>query len=346
MKGNLLAVIRGNFHEDTRSAIKILNKMNTTVGNVFIEACHILDVKLYIVIKIPDKGSVILYVFALVTNVCLIFTTLFFNGVTVATIWKSDKLREKKPNFLIMIQSMVDLANVVFFMTLSAMVLGCNLSGTTSCAIVFLAKTVGSLTFFYSMAAMWMMNLERYFGALYPIFHRTKVTKRRLLKCFVAISSLETLLYLGGNILFGERMTKLIYSGNLLLFLFVTAFVHTRIVWAVMKKKRLPGLGCVSDNALETKNMEKKARFMKQIKIAKSCFLVVFISYVCSLPGIIMFGGLLNAEVNFFVITLRKFSSLLIMLNSTLNSLIFFWRNTVLRKEGLILIRNLVKRQL
>ena len=319
--------------------------MNSTVENVFVEACQILDVKLNVVIKLPDDRSVILYVFALVTNVCLILSSLFFNGITVAAIWNSRKLREIKSNFLIMIQSMVDLANGIFFMTLSAVVLGCDLSGTTSCAITFLAKIVGSLMFFYSMAAMSMINFERYFGVLYPFVHHTKVTKKRLLKCFIVISSLETLLYLGGNIFIGDKMNKLVYTVNLLSFLFVTAFVHSRIFWVAVNNKQSSASSCGTYNASGTKNMERKARFMKQMKIVKSCFLVVFTSYVCCLPIIIMFGGLLNAEVNFLVKTLRKFSSLLLMLNSSLNSVIFFWHNAVLRKEGVTLIRNLVKRQ-
>ena len=321
------------------------NTMNSTVERKFIEACHIIEIKIYEVVEIPDKRSIILYVFALFTNVCLIFTTLFFNGVTIATIWKSRKLREIKSNFLIIIQSMVDLANGIFFMTLSAVIFVFNLSGMKSCVILFLTRNIGTLLFTYSMVAMSMMNFERYFGVLYPFIHRAKVTKERLLKYFISVSSFETFLNLGGTFYIGEKMNKIIYTVNFLSFFVLTAFVHLRIFLVVIKKIRLPGPSCESDNTSKTKNMEKKTRFMKQIKVAKSCFLVVFTSYVCCLPGIIMFGCIDNSGIIFLIVTLRKFSSLLLMLNSTLNSLIFFWRNKVLRKEGLKFIRSSLNKQ-
>ena len=336
-------------HENTslrgRTFKRRVNKMNSTFEQVFIETCRIFDLKLYVVIKFPDTWSVILYAIALAINLCLIFTTLFFNGVTVATIWKSRRLREIKSNFLIMIQSMVDLANGIFFMTLSATLFVYDLSGKKSCAIPFLTRTIGVLLFFYSMVAMSVMNLERYFGVLFPFIHYAEVTKARLLKYFISVSSLETLVYLGGIIFVGKKANKLFYSINLFSFLVLTAYVHLRIFWGAVKKKRLVGPDYELGSASRKKKMEKKARFMKQIKIAKSCFLVVFASYFCCLPGIIMFGNIAHSETNFSILTLMKFSTLLIMLNSTLNSLIFFWCNTGLRKEGLALMRSLLRRQ-
>ena len=55
---------------------------------------------------------------------------------------------------------------------------------------------------------------------------------------------------------------------------------------------------------------------------------------VCCLPSIIYYT-ILNPNLNFHVITVRKWLYILSILNSTANSLIFFWRNKELRTEGL-----------
>jgi hypothetical protein len=55
---------------------------------------------------------------------------------------------------------------------------------------------------------------------------------------------------------------------------------------------------------------------------------------VCSLPSLIL-NGFINLETNFLLDTLQKWAYLLILFNSTANSLIFFWRNKALRTEGM-----------
>jgi hypothetical protein len=55
---------------------------------------------------------------------------------------------------------------------------------------------------------------------------------------------------------------------------------------------------------------------------------------VCLLPSLILVG-LLSLETNFLVHTLKNWSYILNVFNSTANSLIFFWRNKALRTEGM-----------
>jgi hypothetical protein len=89
----------------------------------FVATCYILNDIIEVIIKFPSTLSVIPYIVALVVNVTLVFTTIFLNGVTVATIWNSSMLKERVSNFTILIQSVVDLANGIFFMVLSSVLL-------------------------------------------------------------------------------------------------------------------------------------------------------------------------------------------------------------------------------
>jgi hypothetical protein len=66
----------------------------------------------------PTRGSIIIHIFALIFAITLTFATAFLNGVTAITIWRSRILKQKTSNFTILLQSIVDLANGVFFMPL------------------------------------------------------------------------------------------------------------------------------------------------------------------------------------------------------------------------------------
>jgi hypothetical protein len=309
--------------------------MNATSGNIFIETCYILKENVHVVIKFPSTLSVILYVIAIVVNVSLVFTTLFLNGVTVATIWNSRTLKERVSNNTILIQSTIDLGNGLIVIPLSAMHLVRNLVGNTSCTTAYIGRKVGYLLYIYSMTTMFAMSFERYMGVLHPLVHRFQVTKSRVLKYIISICCIQTMVY-SLTLFNGVQITRPFFVTNMLLFLAFTTFVYTRIFCFRIKNSRSP-LGkqvvSVAERSQKT-NASTKARFLKELKTAKSCFLVVVVSLVCSLPSLIL-TGVLNLETTFLVDTLQKWSYLFNLFNSTANSLIFFWRNKALRTEGM-----------
>ena len=230
-----------------------------------------------------------------------------------------------------MIQSFVDLANGIFVMTSSSILMASDTIGSPSCTTVYVATRLGFLVFFYSMTAQAIMSFERYMGVLYPFLHRAEVTKSRLFKCFISVCCLQTILLLGLTAFNEAMIAKAFFSVNLLLFLALTTYVYAKIFCFRIKNNKCH-TGRVVNVAQD--NAENKARFLKETKIAKSCFLVVISNIVCCLPSIIYYT-ILNPDLNFHVITVRKWLYVLSMFNSTANSLIFFWRNKELRTEGL-----------
>jgi hypothetical protein len=321
--------------------------MNATTGNIskFIETCYILNVKIMVVIKYPSSSSVIPHIIALVFNVCLIFSTVFLNGITVAAIWKSRLLKERVSNFTVLIQSIVDLANGIFFMTMCSALLVADILGSPSCMTFFITRNVGLLIFFYSMTALAMMSFERYMGVLYPFVHRAKVTKEKLLKCFISVCSLQTVIFVTGfTLLKREKAARAFFATNALVFLAFTVFVYTRIFCFRIKNNTfLAGREVVDVASNGGAKVSKKARFLKELKIAKSCFIVVLSNLFCCLPPIIIIA-LLSPEPSFLLIIVKKWSSIISMLNSTMNSLVFFWRNKELRNEALKQMRNSLNR--
>jgi hypothetical protein len=176
------------------------------------------------------------------------------------------------------------------------------------------------------------MSFERYMGVLYPFIHRVEVTKGRLLKCFISICCLQTLLQ-AACLWFGKPMiARGFFSANMLLFLAFTTFVYAKIYRYFIKKNRSHPGREVANAAQDSAG--KQIQFLKELKIAKSCFLVVLSNLVCCLPSII-YLAILSPTPNFHVMTVKKWLYILSMFNSTANSLIFFWRNKELRTEGL-----------
>ena len=97
---------------------------------------------------------------------------------------------------MIMVLSCFDLASVVT-----------NNSATLLYLILWLREDYGlllnwtvymnfvTLLYVFSFFALLVMSIERYLGAYYPIFHRTSVTKRRLLTLLAILLIVHTILY-------------------------------------------------------------------------------------------------------------------------------------------------------
>lgn len=92
--------------------------MNGTTEDIFIKSCYIMKEEVQAVAKFPSTNSLILYVIALLINVGLFFTTIFFNGVTMVTIWNTPKLKESVSNFAILMQSIFDFASGILIIPL------------------------------------------------------------------------------------------------------------------------------------------------------------------------------------------------------------------------------------
>jgi hypothetical protein len=211
---------------------------------------------------------------------------------------------------------------------LAAMHLVRNLVGNISCTTAYITRKIGYLLCYYSMTTMSAMTFERYMGVLHPFVHRVQVTKSRVLKYIISVCCIQTLVY-SVTLFNGVQITRPFFATNMLLFLAFTAFAYIIIFCFRIKNRRSP-LGKQVVNVAERTNSNTKARLLKELKIAKSCFLVVVVSLACSLPSLVL-NGFLNLETNFLVDTLQKWLYLINLFNSTANSLIFFWRNKALR---------------
>ena len=131
--------------------------------------------------------------FLCTVNIIFTFSGIFLNTFVIVSIWKSSQLRKKLCHFMVMLLSCFDLVAVAT-----------NSLGTLVFLISWLKEDYDLLTtcwlyldsvvvfFAFSLFALLVMSIERYLGAYYPIFHRTSVTRRRLLTLLAILLSFQT----------------------------------------------------------------------------------------------------------------------------------------------------------
>ena len=288
-----------------------------------IKTCNILDKNVNTVIGFPSApGYIIVFLTLAVICAMITLTTICLNACAVVTIWATPSLREKVSNFSIMMQSSVDFLNGLFVMPFFTYSLVSEISGSSACLPMYICKKMAVLAFFSSITAFAVMNYERYMVICHPLLHRTRVTKKRLCKCFIVVFSLQTLA-LGFTVYF--ILSRLLFGFVCLVFLAHTVFTYTKIARAIQNKIRHSRL------AQNAEGRSKIKQYLTEIKATKTCFLIVVCCIGCYLPSVLLLSGMISPK-NFFVkvILIRSFG-VITMLNSTLNSLILFWRNKKLR---------------
>ena len=290
---------------------------------VFVKSCHILDDLVNQINKFPETSDKNVFIILTVISAMLTFTAIALNACTVFTILKTTVLREKLSNFTIMMQSTIDLINGTFLMPLFTYVMVSEITETANCLVTYFLRKLASLMFLFSLTTFSALSHERYMGICQPIFHRTRVKKSHLLKYVVVVCSLQSLaiglsLYYGDIIRFINGFSSISFLGH-------TIFVYVKISRAVQIRVR------VKEIQQGTNVRRKLVQYLREIKETKTCFLIVACCILCNLPAIILFSGWAEMNSIFKTLLLKKCSTLLIMLNSSLNSVILFWRNQKLR---------------
>ena len=114
---------------------------------------------------------------------------------------------------------------------------------------------------------------------------------------------------------------------TILVHFFFTVFTYTRIYFVVRK------LDHAKRPVDIAQNQSVKKCFLREIKHAKTCFITVLCFAICILPSAAgpIFVGNVSAQ---FRAALFNWGVTVYGLNSSLNSMIFFWNKALLRKEA------------
>ena len=194
----------------------------------------------------------------------------------------------------------------------------------------------------FSMCALFTLNIERFLALTRPFFHQVFVTKRRLAGFLVFLSilvvSLSPLLHI-------NMKTSLIF--NILiaicisLMLFLSTYANYRM-FVIAKSKRVEKNVAPSTDTSKDENRKKRILNLKNIS---TCSLAVGCYFLCCCPYITYLAIIrLASEKSAYdrqVLLFKLWVSTFVSINSTLNCMIFFWRNSVLRHEGMKIVKAL-----
>ena len=271
-------------------------------------------------------------IFIFVVNVFFFFSGVCLNSVVIISFWRSVQLRKKLCYFMIMVLSCCDLLAVLINNPLLAAIAMLLLTGRLDVNSTWPSVSMRSTFAFFiiSLLALLVMNFDRYLATSYPLFHRTSVTKGRLLTFLGILIIIEvTLAAMSVNkVIISFKFQFLIFF-SLLTPLF---FINYKLFLVVRSNRRNNGI-----------SRERKRRF--SVTNISSC-LLVFVCYVALfIPVLVNIGIKANSsdavlavgKVHITGIWSRTISSI----NATLNCLIFYWKNKVLRSEGWKVIKSI-----
>ena len=302
----------------------------TSDGNItserpeFFHVCIVNNEEFHMVIAFPSEAYFINYVTICVVNILQEVSTIFLNALTVLVYWRSSQLQNKTSYFFVMLLSLNDIAvgiisNTTFCVILVRSALGLH-SRDCVLASLFVASSFSLVSM--SFGTLFLLNTERYLSIIHPIFHRNKVTKRRLFKVTVVVwlsLAMQYCIYI-----FDAPLGRIITSCTICTCLAIMTFMYANIFFR--------SRGTAVSPVCAAYNKDKSRReFLLKFKEAKSCLIVISCTFVCFLPiGVV---GFLE-KTTFVKMVLWYWSETLLLTGSTLNSVIFFWRNPILRNEA------------
>ena len=258
-------------------------------------------------------------------NLCLTFATILLNFTTFFTYMKSKVLKAKMAYLMVTMLSVNDLiVGLTSNVLLSAVLLKEYSLRRTECLLnniqIFLLLFLSGCSF----KTLVVMSWERYAAICHPLFHRTQVTRKRLMKCVTFLWSLA----LVGTILSWQFIAFFDYViiPELISFNVFLVYVYARIYQANSKSpnaenRRRP------DDAVNTASEDQRRHVMLNARLAKSSCLAVASFVLCYLPSCIITNGAFKFEDDLQT-SVIVWAETLILANSSVNSIVFLAKQT------------------
>ena len=269
-----------------------------------------------------DESTLLNVIFLCLANFFFLIVGIAVNVVVLLCIWKSSQLRKKLCYFMIFVLSGYDLLVVLVshpLVIISAVILFSKGSDILDKNYVIFSFIVTVISCF-SLLVLLILTLERYLGLAYPLFHKTSVTKRRLTFFIFIIQFLSLVLITFSHV---YEVTDIdLYT--LIMAVVLIILMNIRMFFIAKSKRTASAKGA------------------SNVRKYYICLFALASFTVCTLPSIIYYKLIVMGRIDrtsksallyfFWTITL-------VSINSSANSIIFFWNNSVLRSEGKKIIK-------
>ena len=272
-----------------------------------------------------------------VVNVIFICAGTVLNLLVIVSFWKSSAyLRFKLCNFMIMVLSCFDfLVIITGYPLLMLRIVLWSTEKYDLLAKVLIYEHFSNVFIAFSIITLLVMSIERYLGAYYPFFHRTSLTRRRIL-------TLLAILCIGPIILTIISVNDMVISDSVVLIIFFVivfppfAFLNYKL-FKISRKVRRDIADC-GDNSTSS----DVSSFHVNLKSISTCLLAVGCLLLLYIPAFFFIAYSFAEKSTSENRMVAKFwTGTVANANSTFNCLIFFWKNDVLRKEGVKVLKSL-----
>ena len=306
-----------------------------------VKKCSILGFSHFIIEKFPSSKYEVNQVIACVAMCILMIPVILLNGITVLTIFKRHQLRAKVCHFPVLIQSMADLSVGLLTLPLFSYLYLSEVYGSLDCVLSYIFTTLAFIPWGLSLAAFCALTFERYMGVLHPVAHRNKVTKKMFL-IYTGCVLLVTLVIV--PLAVASKAFYYIFSA---VYAFVPMIFHTfcysMILLSTRKRLRednyISSTECTESGTESTTRVQKRY-CLKEIKLAKSCALIVFTFYVFCIPGELINNYYLERDKKIYRVVITWYATAL-GIHTILNSVIFFWSRPILRQEAFKVLKGI-----
>ena len=271
-----------------------------------------------------------------VVNAVSTFAGIFLNSVVIMSLWNSQ-LRKKLCYFMILILACFDLAVVVIVHPLIILRIISFWAETTNSTGSALGNDLIPYLFALSSIALVMITLERYLALVHPFPHKRFVTKGRLMIALVVFQlPFSVIIVLRLNGLDLPFQIAFLFA-VMYLVLCILNFKLFHIAKTVGKRAAVI-LGNLDGSESDSRNVE-----MKKVKVSlaslrkiSTCLLAVVCYFVCNVPSIVRFGliHISTDQRHLHNVIMKNWAETFLALNSSVNCLIFFYKNSVLRRHG------------
>ena len=308
---------------------------STTTPSAFEETCILINFHLFhfTVESLTSTNVFVNHTAFCVVTAALSVLTICLNSITAMAYWKSTEIKKKLAVFLIMVLSLNDVGIGVFCGPLYVATFTRDIwLGKSSCFLtglpVFVHLTIGGC----ALKTLITMNFERYFAIVHPIFHRTKVTKGHLLKCLIVMWLFTGALVVAFLFYPFDVLVKFL-TVEMVLITAALVYIYSKIYFTSRRSfenfRRTNRSNSLSQD--QGNSQSERKQHLRNIRLVKSCFIVVMCYCTCFLPFTILNASFLKNNHGKLI---RPWLLTLNLSNSTFNSLIFFWRNKLLRREA------------
>ena len=266
-----------------------------------------------------------------VVNVFFFFSGVCLNSAVIISYWRSVQLRRKLCYFMIMVLSCCDLLGVLTNSPLMAVIAILWLTKKLDVSSTWFRISAKFTEFIFALClfALLVMNFDRYLATSYPLFHRTSVTKKGLL----TLLGILIVFGIAWVVVFSNESVIPFHTCGLdIMILFTPAmlFINYKLFRVTRKTRR------------SSPNMKKTI----SLRNISSCSLAVASFVILTIP---MFANVgLVIKLKHKTVTLdndvnltRIWAVTILSMNSTINCLIFYWKNKVLRTEGWKVLKNM-----